>query len=655
VSERSKFTVQMLLLVIFSFATAHAAVPIFLAEVHSATDGAGSAFNNSTLSLNVTGTNTLLIVAWHSEFDAGFPDSWKATDNGVAGTEIVETNGYSNPRCFRIYYWLNPPTGTHTIKVSNPSSTANELSVSAVLFSGVSQSNPLATPVLNVSTSARTGESETAATSTNDLVVHVIADALLTRGTLGTGETSASIANDGHHPQDGDASLWVSTKPGAAGTTTVSSSGWANRTINAVAIALHGAGTATGPAAPTNLAASGGIGTVDLTWIASTSSNVSGYNVYRGTAPGVSPVLANRIGQPSATSFVDTTLTASGTYYYVVTAQDSSGNQSTASNEVSIAVSPDASIPTPPIDLKAIAISNNKINLSWTASSDDVAVTGYDIERCKNAGCKAFRQFATSTATTYISVGLAPLSSYSYRIRATDGVGNLSGYSNIATATTLPTPPPPIVPAFIQVNSATPQSSVASVMVPYTGVQTAGNLDVVIVGWSDNKASVTSVTDTKGNVYNLAVGPTLGAGITQAIYYSANIGAAAAGANQVKVTFSPAATTPDVRVLEYSGIDPANPLDTTAAMAGKSINSNSGLAVTTNARDLLVAANTVQSSTDSATSGFVSRIITSPDGDLAADRFITKAASYRATAKLDSSGVWVMQIVAFRAAVNPAP
>lgn len=216
--------------------------PEFVAETHSATDGAGAAFNQSTLTLPVSGTNTLLIVAWHSEFDGGLPDSWSVTCNGASGTEIVATDGYTGGagnRRFRIYYWVSPAPGNATISVFNPSTSPNELAVSAVLFQNVSQTAPLGTPVLDVSTSNRTGESETVGTSSTDLVVHVIADALFTRGVLGDGETSRSIANDGGHQADGDASLWISTKPGTSSSTTVSSSGWASRVINGAGIALH--------------------------------------------------------------------------------------------------------------------------------------------------------------------------------------------------------------------------------------------------------------------------------------------------------------------------------------------------------------------------------------------------------------------------------
>jgi hypothetical protein len=198
--------------------------------------------------LTVSGTNTLLLAAWHAEFDGGFPGSWTVTSNGVPGTEIVNTNGYTggagNHR-FRIYYWLNPPPGPTTVVVTNlPANPfANELAVSVVLLGNVGQASPLGAIALDVSTSPRTGESETVLpTTTNDLVVHVIADALFVRGTLGIGETSRSVANDGIHQTDGDASLWIATKPGEPVSTTVSSSGWTSfsQVINGAAIVVHG-------------------------------------------------------------------------------------------------------------------------------------------------------------------------------------------------------------------------------------------------------------------------------------------------------------------------------------------------------------------------------------------------------------------------------
>ena len=66
------------------------------------------------------------------------------------------------------------------------------------------------------------------------------------------------------------------------------------------------------------------------------------------------------------------------------------------------------------------------------------------------------------------------------RARAADAAGNLSAYSAVAEATT---PAGPTV-VFVQVNAAVPQSPTATVAVPYQVAQTAGNLNVVVVGWN---------------------------------------------------------------------------------------------------------------------------------------------------------------------------
>jgi chitodextrinase len=82
-------------------------------------------------------------------------------------------------------------------------------------------------------------------------------------------------------------------------------------------------------------------------------------------------------------------------------------------------------------------VSRSQINLLWTAATDNVGVTGYLVERCQGVACSAFAQIATATGTTYNDTGLAPNTSYSYRVRATDAAGNLGPYSNVASATTL--------------------------------------------------------------------------------------------------------------------------------------------------------------------------------------------------------------------------
>ena len=203
----------------------------------------------------------------------------------------------------------------------------------------------------------------------------------------------------------------------------------------------------------------------------------------------------------------------------------------------------------------------------------------------------------------------------------------------------------------MQAGFATPQTPQVSVAVTFGGAQAAGNFIAVLVGWSDTTAQVTSVSDTSGNTYQVAAGPTTRPGeLTHVIYYAKNIAAAAAGANVVQVAFSQAAAYPDVRVLEYSGVDRAAPLDVAVGATGNSAASASGSVATTNANDLLIAGNVVMTYTSEAGSDFVARVVTTPDGDLAADRVVSATGSYGATASLTGAGAWIMQMAAFRAA-----
>ena len=126
-----------------------------------------------------------------------------------------------------------------------------------------------------------------------------------------------------------------------------------------------------------------------------------------------------------------------------------------------------------------------------------------------------------------------------------------------ATVQTLAATPAP--PAFVQVKAATPQTSQSSVKVTYSGAQTAGDTNILAIGWNNTTSNITSVSDSAGNAYRLAVGPARGTGVSQAIYYASNIKAAAAGTNTVTVKFNAATPYVDIRALEYSGLDSVNP------------------------------------------------------------------------------------------------
>jgi hypothetical protein len=199
----------------------------------------------------------------------------------------------------------------------------------------------------------------------------------------------------------------------------------------------------------------------------------------------------------------------------------------------------------------------------------------------------------------------------------------------------------PVAPGFAQVAAATPQVPTQVVTVTYPGAQTAHNLNVVVVGWNDTTSTVQSVKDSAGNIYSLAIGPTSGTALRQSIYYASNI---VGGSNTVTVTFNQAAPYPDIRILEYRGV---TTLDVTAGASGNSATASSGAATTTAANELIFGANTVATSSRVG-SGFTSRIITFPDGDIAEDKVVTTAGSNSATGPLNSSGPWVMQMVTFK-------
>jgi glucose/arabinose dehydrogenase/PKD repeat protein len=92
----------------------------------------------------------------------------------------------------------------------------------------------------------------------------------------------------------------------------------------------------------------------------------------------------------------------------------------------------DSTPPSTPTGLSATAVAAGRVDLSWTASTDNVAVSGYDV----------FRDGAllatTSDQTVYSDTAVAAGRSYTYQVRARDAAGNVSGLSAPAQATTPP-------------------------------------------------------------------------------------------------------------------------------------------------------------------------------------------------------------------------
>lgn len=103
-------------------------------------------------------------------------------------------------------------------------------------------------------------------------------------------------------------------------------------------------------------------------------------------------------------------------------------------------------VPVPPSNLQATAVSSSRINLTWADNSSNKA--GFKIERSVGGG--SFVEIARVTANTfsYADLDLAASTTYSYRVKAYNGTGT-STPSAWASATTLTPPPPPPQPMIV--------------------------------------------------------------------------------------------------------------------------------------------------------------------------------------------------------------
>jgi RHS repeat-associated protein len=223
-----------------------------------------------------------------------------------------------------------------------------------------------------------------------------------------------------------------------------------------------------------------------------------------------------------------------------------------------------------------------------------------------------------------------------------------------------PAPQPPGV-HFIQGDYLATDSVPSSATVAFPIAQTAGNLNLVVVGWRGSYN--VSVADSASNTYVLAVGPTQFSPWRQAIYYAKNI--VGANSNSATVTFTSQGQGPisqiaaDVRIAEYSGLNTTSPLDVVAAAGGTSTTADSGFATTTNQNDVLVGAGMADGAISGAGANYTLRVIpinaNVNNSDILEDRIVTATGSYDATAVLPASKSFLMQMVALKEAPNQAP
>jgi len=207
------------------------------------------------------------------------------------------------------------------------------------------------------------------------------------------------------------------------------------------------------PTAPTGVTVTGtSVTQVSLGWTASTDNvAVTGYTIERCAGGSCTP--SSQVGTSSTTSYNDTGLAPNTTYRYQIKAQDAVPNTSSPSSIVSATTPADTTPPTAPGSLWAAATSATQISLTWTASVDDVVITGYEVQRCQGAGCTTFAAIATPAGTSFNDAGLAPNTTYRYQVRARDAVPNWSATSAIASAATQADTQAPSAPANVRSTS----------------------------------------------------------------------------------------------------------------------------------------------------------------------------------------------------------
>ena len=280
--------------------------------------------------------------------------------------------------------------------------------------------------------------------------------------------------------------------------------------LSAFVLAVAGCtgGTDYPPTAPSGVQASvAGANQIDLTWEPATDDvSVSGYKVYRD---------GDHIGSPAETRYTDRSVEQGVTYSYRVSTIDVIGNESLKSPDV-IVNTGDTSAPTVPTNVLATVASNSQVDLAWTASTDDVAVSGYRVYRDGNL-------IGTAMGTNYSDTGLSSATTYVYRVAAYDAAGNASSQTDAISVNTGDTTPPS-VPAGL---SAT---AVSSSRIDLSWTASTDNVGVASYRIYRNSILIATVAGTSYSDSGLAAGTSYTYSVS-AVDGAANASSPSAGAS----------------------------------------------------------------------------------------------------------------------------
>lgn len=149
----------------------------------------------------------------------------------------------------------------------------------------------------------------------------------------------------------------------------------------------------------------------------------------------------------------------------------------------------DTTAPSAPTNLTASGTTQTTTNLAWTAATDNVGVTGYDVYQGTTLK-------ATVTTTTYAVTGLTAATAYTFSVRAKDAAGNVSASSNTVNVTTL---------AAAATYCASQGNSTADERIQRVAFGTINNPSTATTGYENFTALSTNVT--KGTAYTITITP----------------------------------------------------------------------------------------------------------------------------------------------------
>jgi fibronectin type 3 domain-containing protein len=223
------------------------------------------------------------------------------------------------------------------------------------------------------------------------------------------------------------------------------------------------------PSTPTQLTATGQTPTtISLSWNASTAASncaLEGYQVSRNNG---TPQLVT-----GTTVFTDLNLNPNTSYSYTVSALDTNGHTSSGNPILAVKTLPDTVPPSAPSNVADSVIGPTQVQLTWTASTDNVGVTAYNIYR--NGGTTPYK--TVTNVTSFLDSNAVANSSYTYQVSAVDAAGNES-------AKTSAQPSPIITPKTTDTQAPSVPSGLRATIVSSSSIGLTWNASTDNVGVS---------------------------------------------------------------------------------------------------------------------------------------------------------------------------